>query len=156
MTIESMANRDKSGAEVEGTIVDPEISMESRRCKSITNVFTGNTWERDLDPRSRWDQAYQNAVFQNDRTPGKFEFEMEDAPEYIIETEGNEGMEKRAIFTVAELQRMSKPRLDEIGRIYGVKSSKITSLILSITDAQTKLVEAARLESLPGRKKQKG
>jgi hypothetical protein len=156
MTLTSLADRNKSGAEVEGTIVNPELSIESRRCKSITNVFTGNTWVRDLDPRARWDQAYENAVFQNDRTPGKFEFEMEDEPEYVIETEGSEGMEKRAIFTVAELQRMSKPRLDEIGRMYGVKSSKITSLILSITDAQTKLVEAAKLESLPGRKKQKG
>ena len=144
----------KSGSEV-SQIVDPEITLESRRCIRITNVLTGNTWERELDPRARWDQAYLRAVLENDRTPGKFEIEMEEQDTVTAEFEGENGMERIALWTMEELNRMNKPRLDEIGRQWNVKSSKITTLKLAIMEAQNKLVEEAKLENIPGQKKNK-
>ena len=151
----SVLSNPKSGSEV-SQIVDPEVSMEARRCIRITNVTTGNSWERSLDPRARWDQAYLRAMLENDRTPGKFEVEMEEVDTVTAEFEGENGMERIALFTMEELNRMNKPRLDEIGRQWGVKSSKITTLKLGIMEAQNKLVEEAKLENVPGYKKKKG
>ena len=145
----------KSGSEI-SQIVDPEITLEARRCIRITNVLTGNTWERQLDPRARWDQAYLRAVLTNDRTPGAFELEMEEVDTVTAEFEGENGMERIALFTMEELNRMNKPRLDEIGRQWGVKSSKITTLKLGIMEAQNQLVEEAKLENVPGYKKKTG
>jgi len=141
----------QSGTEV-GQIVDPEVSLASRLCKRITNTFTGCSWERTLDPRDRWNQLYERAILENRTKPGMFELDMDDAPQSVVEVEGETGKEMRPIYTVMELSRFSKPRLDEIGRLYGVKHSRTQNLILAIMEAQTALYEKTKLEDLPGQR----
>ena len=126
-------------------IVDPEIQIEARYCSEIVNKLTGNSWKRDLDPRSRWVQLYNRAKL-NEK---EFELIMEDTPPTVMEVEGDTGLEKRTVFNMMELEGSSMKKLQEIGKMYGVKANRKKDLILAILNEQSRLVLKSKVEHLP-------
>jgi len=126
-------------------IVDPEIQLEARYCSEIVNKLTGNSWMRDLDPRSRWTQLYHHAKMHEKI----FELVMEEAPPTVMEVEGETGLEKRTVFNMFELEGSTMKKLQEIGKMYGVKANRKKDLILMILNEQSRMVLKARPEHLP-------
>jgi hypothetical protein len=128
-----------------GLLAGEELILESRLCHTIINRTNGREYKRDLDPRARWFQVYEQAVL----NPDKFVIEMDEAPKTVIRMEGDKGMENRPLYATHELEGLSMPRLLEIGRQWGVKDVRKQSLVLKIIEAQTAMVVRANLDDLP-------
>ena len=126
-------------------IVTPELQIEARLCSEVINRMTGHSWKRDLDPRSRWVQLYHRAVL----NPKEFECIMDEESPFIMQVEGDKGLEARQVFTVNELEGCSMPKLREIGKLYGAKSTRKKDLIVGILNAQSQLIMKAKVENLP-------
>lgn len=126
-------------------IVTPQLQIEARLCSEVVNKITGNSWKRDLDPRSRWVQLYQRAIL----NPKEFDCIMDEQSPYIMQVEGDKGMEDRQVFTIQELEACSMPKIREIGKIYGVKGNKKKELIVEILNTQSQLIMRSKTDHLP-------
>jgi len=123
-------------------LIPPEVKLESRQCKEIINKISGFSWTRDLDPRARWATLYYEAKM-NEK---QFDCIMDDKEQTVMEVEGEEGPEIREVFNQIELEAQSMRKLQEVGRLYGVRGVRKRDLILQILQAQTKLVLRAKTE----------
>lgn len=126
-------------------IVDPEIQLEARYCMEIVNKLTGNSWKQDLNPNARWSQLYHHAKMHEKI----FELIMSEAPPTVMDVEGEAGLEKRQVFNMLELESSTMKKLQEIGRMYGVKANRKKDLILAILNEQSRLVLRSKPEHLP-------
>ena len=126
-------------------IVSPEIQIEARLCSEVINRLSGHSWKRDLDPRSRWIQLYHRAIL----NPKEFECVMDESSPFVMQVEGDKGLEDRQVFTVQELEGCSMPKLREVGKLYGAKGTRKKDLIVSILNSQSQLIMKAKTEHLP-------
>lgn len=124
-------------------LIPPEVKLEARQCKEIVNKITGHSWCRDLDPRARWATLYYEARL-NEKT---FECIMDDKEQTVMEVDGEEGPEIREVFTQMELEACGMRKLQDIGRLYGVRGVRKRDLILQILQSQTKLVMRSKAEA---------
>lgn len=124
-------------------LIPPEVKLEARQCNEIINRITGYSWKRDLDPRARWATLFYEAKL-NEKI---FECVMDEKSTTTMEVDGETGPEIREVFNQIELEGVSMKKLQEIGRLYGVRGVRKKDLILQILQAQTKLVLRAKAEA---------
>lgn len=125
-------------------LVSADVAIESRLCTKIVNKKTGHEWNRDLSPNGHWDVLYGRALM----FPDEFEVLMEAESRRVIEFEGDYGNERRPVYDVQYLKALGKNKLDEIGRMYGVKSTRKPELIIKIINAQADLVSQVRADQI--------
>lgn len=125
-------------------LVSADVAIESRLCTKIVNKKTGHEWDRDLSPNGHWDVLYGRALMH----PEEFEVLMEAESRRVVEFEGDHGNERRPVFSVADLKALGKGKLDEIGRMYGVRDTRKPNLIIKIINAQAELVSQVRADQI--------
>lgn len=129
---------------VTNSLVPPELQMEARLCTKIINKNTGYEWDRDLSPAGHWDVAYAEAI----KHPELFERVLEAESRRVVNFDGDFGKEMRPIYTIQDLKALAKHKLDEIGRMYNVRSNRKPDLIIKIINAQAELVAQVRYDQL--------
>lgn len=129
------------------SLVTPEVAIECRLCAKIINKNTGFEWNRDLSPNGHWDVLYGRAL----KYPDEFEVVMEAESRRVVEVDGDYGAEHRPVFSVSDLKALAKGKLDEIGRVYGVASSRKQDLIVKIVNAQAELLAQVRADKISDR-----
>ena len=126
-----------------------EIKLECRDCKEIINNWTGHSFLRNLDPRAKWDILYYQAKMRSEGTQPEFTLIMDELEQNTVEVDGDEGSERRPVYTERELEGCNMRKLQEIGRLYDVKGIRRRDLILQILQKQTALVIRARADEFP-------
>ena len=126
-----------------------EIKLECRQCKEVINNYSGRSFLRNLDPRARWDLLYYNAKMNSIGATPEFTLIMDEHEPTVMEVDGENGSEMRAMYTERELDGCNMRKLQEIGRLYGVKGTRRGDLKLQILQAQSALIVKARAEELP-------
>lgn len=127
----------------------PEIKLECRSCKEIINNWSGRSFLRNLDPRSKWDILYYQAKMRSEGTSPEFTLVMDEKDQFVIPVDGEDGEEMRQVYTERELEGCNMRQLQEIGRLYGLKGIRRRDIILQILQAQTALVIKARADEMP-------
>jgi hypothetical protein len=102
--------------------------LNARRCKSITNLITGNKFEQF--PGDQWVTLFLDCIMK----PMEFRFEFEG------KSVDDEGVTKRK-YTKAELQPMPAQDVMTIARKWGIPGTDKRSLIPAIMDAQAEYNE---------------
>ena len=113
-------------------VLEPSLVAESRRCRMIRNIHSGNELLRKLDGNSKWEIVYKHA--KTNPLDFELEFDDQDAPE---PEEGRlVGDHGETIYTEAELLERNVPQLRAIADPMKVQGRSKTELITKIMRAQ--------------------